>query len=82
MYEDKFETLDYSITEYRFTPSEAASHLKIDYEIIELAIDEGELDDILEYRGDQYIHMDDIKSFVLNDGVQKMKKRWDELGNE
>jgi hypothetical protein len=79
---DKFESLDYSITQYRFTQREASNHLNISEEWIELAIEDGEFDDILEYKGEKYIHMDDIKDFVLYGGVQKMKKRWEDLGNE
>jgi hypothetical protein len=79
---DIFEALDDQITEYRLTPLGIANHLEVSEELIDMAINAGEFDDILEYKDTNYIHMDDIKDFVLRGGVKELKKRMGDNYNE
>mgnify|MGYP003964890611 FL=1 len=79
---DIFEALDNQITEYRLTPQEAANHLEVSEELIDIAIEAGEFDDILKYKDTNYIHMDDIKDFVLRGCVEKMNKQMEGRNNE
>jgi len=76
---DIFEALDYQITEHRLTPQEAAGFLEVSEELIDMAINAGEFDDILEYKDTNYIHMDDIKDFVLRGCIKKMQKQMETL---
>jgi len=79
---DKFEALDYQITEYRLTPQEAADFLEVSEEWIDNAIKNKDFDDVIELRGECLIHMDDIKDFVLRGGVKELKKRLEGSYNE
>ena len=79
---DKFEALDYQITEYRLTPQEAADFLEVSEEWIDNAIKNKDFDDVIELRGECLIHMDDIKDFVLRGGVKELKKRMGDNYNE
>ena len=79
---DKFEALDYQITEYRLTPQEAADYLEVSEEWIDNAIKNKDFDDVIELRGECLIHMDDIKDFVLRGGVKELKKRMGDNYNE
>ena len=80
--QNKFEVLDYQIAENRFTPGEAANHLNVPEEVIEMAIEEGEFDDIIEYQGEKLIHLDDIKDFILYGGVKKIQQKMEDNYNE
>jgi len=80
--QNKFEELDYQIAENRFTPREAANHLNVPEEVIEIAIEEGEFDDIIEYQGEKLIHLDDIKNFIVNDGIKKIQQKMEGSYNE
>ena len=79
---DKFEALDESIREFRMTVSEAADYLDIPEEWIDNAIKNKDFDDVIEFRGECLIHMDDIKDFVLRGGVKELKKRMGDNYNE
>lgn len=79
---DKFEALDKSIQDFRLTVSEVAEYLDVPEEWIENAIENKDFKDIVELRGENLIHMDDIKDYVIGGGVKKIMKRMEELENE
>jgi len=79
---DNFEALDESIIKFRMTASEAADYLDIPEEWIDNAIKNKDFDDVIEFRGECLIHMDDIKDFVLRGGVKELKKRMGDNYNE
>ena len=79
---DKFEALDESIIKFCMTASEAADYLDIPEEWIDNAIKNKDFDDVIEFRGECLIHMDDIKDFVLRGGVKELKKRLEGSYNE
>jgi len=64
------------------TASEAADYLDIPEEWIDNAIKNKDFDDVIEFRGECLIHMDDIKDFVLRGGVKELKKRLEGSYNE